>query len=215
MDAPPEDVTAIKALGNLLSKKWRVRILLAIDATGPCRFRDLKQRFEISSKMLTTTLGELTEAELLERHVQNTAHVTYTLSESGVKLLAQLDAVEVPLTHQLEDVPQVQVASDHWLVGNLYTEWLVPTYEANHCGHYELTPEHVESTDVVIVHTSYPKSSNLSAVRSALTTTDHETVVVAPTERHLSGLPIEYSASLTIPVFESEFTGCVSDVLSG
>ena len=215
MDSFSQDVAAIKALGNLLSKKWLVRILLVIDTAGPCRFSDLKQRFDISSKMLTTTLGELTDADLLERHVHNTAHVTYTLSERGVELLAQLDALDVPSGHQREHAPHVQIASDHWLVGNLYAEWLVPTYEVSHCRLHELTSEHVESTDGVVIHVSYPETSQLSSVQSALTVSTDKTVVVAPTDRHLSDLAIEDTALLTIPVSKSELTGRLSSVLSG
>ncbi len=75
---------------ELLSGKWRIRIIYELCKRPICRFGELKKAVpRITNTMLTTTLRDLEELEIIHREQFNEIppHVEYSLTEKGKALL--------------------------------------------------------------------------------------------------------------------------------
>ena len=87
-----QSLTAIKDVMELLSGKWKFRIIGGLMINGKMRFMDLLRTVDgIAAKMLSKELVELEQNELLTRTVLNTKPITveYELTAHG-KTLAPL-----------------------------------------------------------------------------------------------------------------------------
>jgi DNA-binding HxlR family transcriptional regulator len=78
------------ALLDLLGRRWALRILWEL-RQQPASFQVLQQRCDsMSTSVLSQRLGELREAQLVEKDQAG----GYTLTEPGSRLLAQLDGID-------------------------------------------------------------------------------------------------------------------------
>jgi DNA-binding HxlR family transcriptional regulator len=78
------------ALLDLLGRRWALRILWEL-RRQPASFQVLQRRCDsMSTSVLSQRLGELREAQLVERDQAG----EYTLTESGAALLARLDGID-------------------------------------------------------------------------------------------------------------------------
>jgi DNA-binding HxlR family transcriptional regulator len=78
------------ALLELLGRRWALRILWEL-RQEPASFRALQRRCDsMSTSVLSQRLGELREAQLVEKDQAG----DYTLTESGSRLLARLDGID-------------------------------------------------------------------------------------------------------------------------
>jgi DNA-binding HxlR family transcriptional regulator len=78
------------ALLDLLGRRWALRILWEL-RQQPASFQVLQRRCDsMSTSVLSQRLGELREAQLVERDQAG----AYTLTESGSGLLARLDGID-------------------------------------------------------------------------------------------------------------------------
>ncbi len=80
----------------LINSKWKVLILRDL-FTGPKRFNELKRSLEgISQKVLTASLKEMVEDELIVRHVfpEVPPHTEYDLTDLGRTMKPILDSLE-------------------------------------------------------------------------------------------------------------------------
>ena len=78
------------ALLDLLGRRWALRILWELRGQ-PASFQALQQRCDsMSTSVLSQRLGELREAQLVEKDQDG----GYTLTEHGVRLLARLDGID-------------------------------------------------------------------------------------------------------------------------
>lgn len=85
-------VDALDAVGTT----WRVRVVYALATVdGERRFNELKRATGASSKTLSDALDVLDEHGVVERRVEADAPVAvyYSLTETGRRLVAALDAV--------------------------------------------------------------------------------------------------------------------------
>jgi DNA-binding HxlR family transcriptional regulator len=78
------------ALLDLLGRRWALRILWELRAE-PASFQALQRRCDsMSTSVLSQRLGELREAQLVEKD----RGADYTLTKHGVLLLARLDGID-------------------------------------------------------------------------------------------------------------------------
>lgn len=81
---------------EMLVGKWKPIILLVLIQEGTKRFSELKRKLpDISQKMLTQTLRELEDEEIIERIVypEVPPRVEYSITEYGKSLEPILDAM--------------------------------------------------------------------------------------------------------------------------
>ena len=86
------DPCPVTAALKIIGGKWRIPIIWKL-ATGPVRYNELKRQMTgITNIMLTRSLRELEEYNLLKRvqYSDIPPHVEYSLTEDGLKLLPAL-----------------------------------------------------------------------------------------------------------------------------
>jgi DNA-binding HxlR family transcriptional regulator len=87
---PPATPPSMLALLDLLGRRWALRILWEL-RQQPASFQALQLRCDsMSTSVLSQRLGELREAQLVEKDEAG----AYTLTDSGSRLLAQLDGID-------------------------------------------------------------------------------------------------------------------------
>ena len=78
------------ALLDLLGRRWALRVLWELRA-GPATFQELHRRCDLmSTSVLTQRLGELRDAQLVEKEPVG----QYGLTAHGSALLARLDGMD-------------------------------------------------------------------------------------------------------------------------
>jgi DNA-binding HxlR family transcriptional regulator len=87
---PPQTPPSTLALLELLGRRWALRILWEL-RQAPATFQALQRRCDsMSTSVLSQRLGELREAQLVEKDEAG----EYTLTESGSRLLTRLDGID-------------------------------------------------------------------------------------------------------------------------
>lgn len=79
---------------DLLGRKYAMQVVCVVGALGPVRYGTIEERFgEVSSSTLSTRLGELTDAGLLDREQYDTIppRVEYALTPEGEALAERLE----------------------------------------------------------------------------------------------------------------------------
>lgn len=216
MDLNNVTFSGIREIADLLSKKWRARVLYTIRSGGPYRFHELKQQFEISSKMLTTSLNELTEKGVIERRAQNESHVTYSLTEAGVRLLALTDKLNTWAEQYSSSYSsRILVVNSDPRLAQLFTDWLTPRYNVMQVTQsHQLDGDLLEEVDIVVFHYHpFGEIDPRSLQNSGSLSCDRSLVVIAPSKRKLAESGLRHCASLTIPVQTKELHLCVETVL--
>lgn len=94
--SPPDSQCYCSADGvlDLLSRKYAIQVVCVVDALEPVRYGEIEDAFDdVSSSTLSTRLGELTDAGLLERerHDEIPPRVEYSLSGEGAALGSALE----------------------------------------------------------------------------------------------------------------------------
>lgn len=210
------DVSSVREIGNLISKKWRLRLLHTLRDDGPYRFSELKQQFEISSKVLTNCVTELVERDVIERTVQSKSHVTYSLTEAGANLLALTDELDDwSVRYRRQTVPTILVVDDDPRVNNLFAEQLTPRYDVEQASERrQLDGQQFDEVDVVVFHHKPFGAIDASSLRQAMKSTSECPMVIITSTRHrLNDVGLHHCAYLTIPVLEEELRTCIETVL--
>lgn len=86
---------ALSGILNIIGAKWRVPILWYL-AEGPLRYNELKRRLKgVTNIMLTRSLREMEEADLIIRKECETVppHVEYSLTEKAKELIPALSVM--------------------------------------------------------------------------------------------------------------------------
>jgi len=92
--APSECYCPLGGVMELLSRKYAIQVICVVGALGPVRYGEIETAFgEVSSSTLSTRLGELHDAGLLDREQYDAIppRVEYTLTTEGEELQALLD----------------------------------------------------------------------------------------------------------------------------
>lgn len=211
------DIDDIRDVSDLLSKKWRMKVLCAVRDDGPYRFSELKREFDISSKVLTSCLNELTEAGLLARTAHSSSHVTYGLTDAGTSLLTLTDELsDWGNLYRQRSASTVFVVDSDPRLARLFVDWLAPEYDTQRASdRHQLDADRFRSADVVVYH--YHPLATLDA--SALRRFDREEhdyalVVLAATRRKVAEAGLRHCAYLTLPVLEETLSACVDTVIN-
>ncbi|MFL0268964.1 winged helix-turn-helix transcriptional regulator [Candidatus Clostridium radicumherbarum] len=108
------DENAIHYALNIISGKWRLKILGEISKNETIRFNKLQKNVEgISSLMLTRCLKELIEYKLVDRKQfdEIPPHVEYSLTDLGRSLCPILHSLEVFGLNVIEETKNSQKKS--------------------------------------------------------------------------------------------------------
>jgi len=86
----------LTSLAGVLGRKWNLVIVNQLQQNGPLGFSDLLDDIEdISSKVLSESLDDLEESELVDRNIvsERPFRVEYVLTERATPLEAVIDSV--------------------------------------------------------------------------------------------------------------------------
>lgn len=89
-------IVPIRDVLDILGSRWKVEILTGV-ARGHCRFSELKSfLYNISEKMLTSGLRELTDLKLIERtdRFGYTNRAEYRITRQGLRLFNVIFAMQ-------------------------------------------------------------------------------------------------------------------------
>lgn len=211
------DIEDIQDVSSLLSKKWRMKVLCAVRSEGPYRFSELKRQFDISSKVLTACLNELTDAGLLDRTAHSSSHVTYELTEAGVSLLGLVDELnDWQKRHRRDSRPTVLVIDSNPQLADLFTDWLTPEYDAEGVSQSrQLDADRFRSADVVVFHYQ-PRAPIDAATIQRFDRREYEyrLVVVVATRRKVAECDLCQCAYLTPPILEETLSSRIRTALN-
>lgn len=86
---PPEII-------RFIGKKWVVPIFKEFENSQQVRFSEFKQKFRITSKVLSEILGEMKDLGFIDKQEKKSfpPSITYTLSNLGLDLLDVIDKLE-------------------------------------------------------------------------------------------------------------------------
>nr|ABQ76116.1 probable response regulator [uncultured haloarchaeon] len=77
---------------DIFSRKWNSQVLYVVYHKDPVEYRDITNHINISSKMLSKTLSELLERDLIiRREDEEQGRVIYTISPEGGELVHHLE----------------------------------------------------------------------------------------------------------------------------
>lgn len=146
---------ALAAL-SVLSKKWHPVVLAVLAEHPNSGFNDLLDAVpDISGKMLSETLDELQETELVERRVvsESPLRVEYALTEAGADLEPVFDELAAWSKRHVETTtPTVLIAESDRRIAAMYEDWVAHRYDVV-CVHDgdELAGALSESVDIALV----------------------------------------------------------------
>lgn len=96
MTTQPATDCPVTAALKVIGGKWRIPIIWKL-ASGPVRYNELKRQLSgITNIMLTRSLKELEDYQLLKRiqYSEIPPHVEYELTEDGLNLLPALTMIK-------------------------------------------------------------------------------------------------------------------------
>ena len=151
----------VHATLSLLSRKWRSRILIALQNDGPIGFNELREDVPgISGKVLSENLEELQNAGAVERVVvrESPLRVEYDLTDAGADLEPVFDHLaEWGQNHGDRSIPCVLIADGDRRLTALYRQWLEPAYAVRHSHDVASLRRHLDGTvDVVVFDRGLP-----------------------------------------------------------
>lgn len=133
MTRDEDRVATVSATVDLISKKWHPAIIQALLESGPLRFNELKAELEgVSGKVLTDSLDDLVENDLVERTVitESPRRVEYELTAHGRGLQSALEELASWGDRHLgkDPRPVVLIVDDDPRLVKMHTDWLDDDY---------------------------------------------------------------------------------------
>ncbi|MBV0925463.1 winged helix-turn-helix transcriptional regulator [Halomicroarcula limicola] len=215
----PSDDRVAQAV-TLISKKWHPVIIQSLLDDGPLRFNELQERLDgISGKVLTDSLEDLQENDLIERHVvsESPKRVEYDLTRAGRELQAVMETLADWGKRNLGEStrPTVLVVDDDPRLARMHAGWLAEEYDVETAfnGKDAITALSDE-IDVVLLDRRMPGLSGddlLEKIREA--DLDAGVVLLTAVEPDVDVADMEFDAYLLKPGEESEVREVVAEVL--
>ncbi|MFP9193635.1 winged helix-turn-helix transcriptional regulator [Natrialbaceae archaeon A-CW1-1] len=155
-----EHATTLTVL-SLLSKKWHPVVVLTLMDDDSLGFNELLEAIpNISGNMLSKTLDELCEVDLIERRVVNESplRVEYELTTAGADMEMIFDAsVAWAQTHLEPSTPTILFVDGDRRVTEMYQEWLNDRYITLRAHNIDELESLVDpAVDVVLVDEGVP-----------------------------------------------------------
>lgn len=216
----PEERTVLETL-NLLSKKWHPVIIQRLLADGPLRFNELKEQLDgISAKVLTDSLDDLVDNDLVDRQVitESPKRVEYDLTSHGRDLERVLEELSAWGERNLgeQSLPTVLIVDDDPRLLSMHASWLEDTYEVKQARNGRQALRRLDDdVDVVLLDRRMPGISG-DEVLSSIRDRDRNCGVLLLTavDPGLDVIELPFDAYLEKPVVPGELREVVSDVLS-
>ncbi|WP_336342966.1 winged helix-turn-helix transcriptional regulator [Halalkalicoccus ordinarius] len=206
---------------DLISKKWHPVIIQRLIEDGPLGFNELKERIEdVSAKVLTDSLEDLTENELVERTVisESPLRVEYELTETGRELQGAMEALATWGDRHLdpEPNPTVLIVDDDPRLLNMHADWLEDDYTVERAyDGQEAFRKLDESVDVVLLDRRMPGLSGeevLERIRGW--GIDCRVVMLSAVDPDFDVLDMGFDGYVVKPGFRDEIRDVITDVLA-
>lgn len=206
---------------DLISKKWHPVIIHRLLEEEPLRFNELKERIdEISAKVLTDSLEDLTGNELLRRTVvsESPLRVEYELTATGRELQDALEALAAWGDQHLDPDPDpvVLIVDDDPRLVNMHASWLDTDHTVKRAYDSEEAFRQLdESIDVVLLDRRMPGSSGedvLARIREW--SLDCGVVMLSAVDPDFDIVDMGFDAYVVKPGFRHEVREAVTDVLA-
>lgn len=165
----PADSVALE----LLSTKWKPRIIVQLHENEPTGFGGLKGRLDgISNKVLSNNVDDLIERDVLHKEVlqESPRRVEYTLTPAGEDLYALIDATADWDADYVESrgLPRVLIVDDDPRQVELLSSWLSAEYDVVTATDGNAAREALdESIDVAILDRHLPDTTGEKIVENA------------------------------------------------
>jgi DNA-binding HxlR family transcriptional regulator len=215
---PPDDRVA-EAVG-LISKKWHPVIIQALLESGPLRFNELRDRLDgISDKVLTDSLADLQENDLVERRVVTEApkRVEYDLTRAGRELQAVIESLADWGERNIGESPRptVLVVDDDPRLARMHADWLAEDYDVELAFNGKQAISALSAgVDVVLLDRRMPGLSGdelLEKIRDA--GLDCRVVMLTAVEPDLDVADMAFDAYVVKPGGKAEVQRVVAEVL--
>jgi DNA-binding HxlR family transcriptional regulator len=158
---------------ELLSTKWKPRIIVQLHENEPTGFGGLKGRLDgISNKVLSNNVDDLIERDVLHKEVlqESPRRVEYTLTPAGEDLYALIDATADWDADYVESrgLPRVLIVDDDPRQVELLSSWLSAEYDVVTATDGNAAREALdESIDVAILDRHLPDTTGEKIVENA------------------------------------------------
>ena len=215
----PQDDRVAQAV-TLISKKWHPIIIQSLLESGPLRFNEIKDTLDgISGKVLTDSLDDLCENDLVERRVisESPKRVEYDLTRAGRELQSVMETLADWGKRNLGEstLPSVLVVDDDPRLARMHAGWLSDDYdvETAHNGKQAITMLS-EEVDVVLLDRRMPGLSGddlLQKIRDA--GLDTRVVVFTAVEPDVDIAEMPFDAYVLKPADKTEIRQVVSEML--
>ena len=220
MTGNDENGDAVLTTLDLLSKKWHPVIVQRLLAESPLRFSEFENRIEgISAKVLTDSLEDLIENDLVERTVvsESPRHVEYDLTAEGRDLELVLNALADWGEQHLgpKNRPTVLVVDDDPRLARMHAGWLSDTYDVKraHDGSEGLRMLD-DDVDLVLLDRRMPGLSGDDLLsRIERRDIDCRVVMLTAVEPDFDVVDMPFDAYVNKPVTPDQLTSLVRDVL--
>lgn len=165
----PADSVALE----LLSTKWKPRIIVQLHENEPTGFGGLKGRLDgISNKVLSNNVDDLIERDVLHKEVlqESPRRVEYTLTPAGEDLYALIDATADWDAEYVESrgLPRVLIVDDDPRQVELLSSWLSAEYDVVTATDGKAAREALDETiDVAILDRHLPDTTGQKIIENA------------------------------------------------
>lgn len=165
----PADSVALE----LLSTKWKPRIIVQLHENEPTGFGGLKGRLDgISNKVLSNNVDDLIERDVLHKEVlqESPRRVEYTLTPAGEDLYALIDATADWDADYVESrgLPRVLIVDDDPRQVELLSSWLSAEYDVVTATDGKAAREALDETiDVAILDRHLPDTTGQKIIENA------------------------------------------------
>lgn len=165
----PADSVALE----LLSTKWKPRIIVQLHENEPTGFGGLKGRLDgISNKVLSNNVDDLIERDVLHKEVlqESPRRVEYTLTPAGEDLYALIDATADWDAEYVESrgLPRVLIVDDDPRQVELLSSWLSAEYDVVTATDGKAAREALDGTiDVAILDRHLPDTTGQKIIENA------------------------------------------------
>lgn len=215
----PDTETLVEAV-NLISKKWHPVIIQSLLRNGPLRFSELKNRLGVSAKVLTDSLDDLVDNELVDRNVvsESPRRVEYDLTRHGRDMQSVIEALaDWGNRHLGEDTrPVVLVVDNDPRLVNMHASWLDEEYriERAYDGE-EAMRKLTDEVDVALLDRRMPGLTGEEVVsRIRDLRLDCRVVMLSAVEPDFDILEMGFDAYIVKPGTRNELQDIIADVLT-